>query len=404
MPDQNRVDEVIYQEISKLNNELVNMQRELAKKNAEIALNQERYQAISELMSDYAYALEVRPDTAPVYTWVTDSCQRMTGYTAAQVLAQKHLTAMAHPDDVTALESALQRILQDGTTMALEYRMIRQNGVILYISNRLRPVWNDREKRITHVYGAIRDITEIRKAEEQAMRLRVEQERVKMLADFISHASHEFRTPLATISTSTYLLNRTAEDEHQKRHLKKIDDQIISLATLIEGLTTMTRLDVVSDMLVEPVDFCEVIETVQNIMRKPMEAKQLRLTLEMGESSLSVMGDIDDLRRAVACVWGNAIRYTPSGGEITVRCESVGDEIVVEVTDTGVGIAPEHLPHIWERYYRVDTAGTTRGFGLGLTIAQRIVERHGGRIDVESAPDTGSTFRLVFPMAAPAPR
>jgi signal transduction histidine kinase len=98
-------------------------------------------------------------------------------------------------------------------------------------------------------------------------------------------------------------------------------------------------------------------------------------------------------------VLNNALRHTPTGGTITIRSRRLDDHALIEIADTGAGIHPEDLPHIFERFYRSDKAGTTRGFGLGLAIARNIIEQHQGTIEVESEPGTGSTFRIVVPLS-----
>jgi signal transduction histidine kinase len=109
-----------------------------------------------------------------------------------------------------------------------------------------------------------------------------------------------------------------------------------------------------------------------------------------------IQGSLDFLYQAIASILENAIRYTPPGGTITLRTYQQDSQIILEIQDTGTGIDDKTLPHIFERFYRADLAHSTSGFGLGLPIAQKIIERHNGQIEVKTKPGRGSTFRIVL--------
>ncbi|WP_049823060.1 sensor histidine kinase [Thermobaculum terrenum] len=119
-----------------------------------------------------------------------------------------------------------------------------------------------------------------------------------------------------------------------------------------------------------------------------------------GLAPTQVRGDPDALRQLLLILLDNALKYTAAGGRITVGLEAGGDAAVLKVADTGIGIPPEHLPHIFERFYRVDPARSGGGSGLGLAIARWLAEAHGGGIQVESAPGRGSTFTVRLPRGA----
>ena len=124
----------------------------------------------------------------------------------------------------------------------------------------------------------------------------------------------------------------------------------------------------------------------------------VRAFLESDAPPVWVCGDYDYLKEAILRVFQNAIRYTPAGGAITVRVAQIDNRAVIEISDTGRGIGDKDLPHIFERFYRSDDVASIQGFGLGLPIAQAVVELHGGRIEVESRAGQGSTFRLLLPV------
>jgi signal transduction histidine kinase len=125
---------------------------------------------------------------------------------------------------------------------------------------------------------------------------------------------------------------------------------------------------------------------------------QLTLAINTDSALPTLTGDDDLLEKAFTHLVDNAIRYTPAHGRVTLHARAAESELVVEIEDSGIGIAQADLPHIFERFHRADDAHSTRGFGLGLPIVQKIVEGHGGRITVESEPGVGTTFRVFLPI------
>jgi PAS domain S-box-containing protein len=241
------------------------------------------------------------------------------------------------------------------------------------------------------------DLTERKQAEQQRLALAMERERMRILSNFITQASHEFRTPLSIIKTSTYILRKTDDSLAQEQHVGKIEDQAENITTLVEALTTMSRLDGIRELPVAKVDLCKVIMTVNTNKQLALQETNIRSVIELEKQPLLVQADIGYLQQAVEAIVDNAIRFTPKGGAITVRADSRDGYAIIKITDTGVGIKEDDLPHIFERFYRADKAGTTRGFGLGLPIAKAIIELHGGRIEVKSTIGQGSVFRIVLP-------
>lgn len=291
-----------------------------------------------------------------------------------------------------------KKILGGELEVALERAYRRRDGTVIYVDTTNAIVYD--QKGAPLVVTVVRDVTALKQAEQQRMAFALEQERMRILTDFITHASHEFRTPLSVINTSAYLLKRSADAEARQRHLSAIEAQTESITTLVEALITMLRLDSSRETFTRPVDLCGVVEGVYQRKRGEFEAGRLRTGLEFEARPVIVLGDATYLSQAVTCILDNALRFTPEDGAIQVRVEIAGQDAVIEVADTGSGIGQDDLEHIFERFYRADKARTTRGLGLGLPIAQAIVERHQGRIEVESALGRGSTFRVFLPLRA----
>lgn len=245
---------------------------------------------------------------------------------------------------------------------------------------------------------ALHEIAERQRYEKQALSLATERKRAEVLSTFIQHASHEFRTPLSVMQTSLYLMNRASDPEIKARKLAQVEKQIEHINRLIDMLVMQATVDSSSPLQREPVSLNLVIHSCIDAAQEKASENGLTVVARITGDLPAISADGELLNVAFSELIGNAIRYTMPGGEITVRTRLAGAYACVEVCDTGIGISAEDLPHIFERFYRRDHAHTTPGFGLGLSIAQRIIERHSGRIEVESADGSGTTFRVLMPL------
>jgi len=248
----------------------------------------------------------------------------------------------------------------------------------------------------------IRDITERMEGEQRRIDLALERERVKILASFITRASHEFKTPLAVIGTNAYLIGKASDPDDTAKRLNQIEFQIENLTALVNTLTTMATLDSGEHLIHTRLDVNELIRQVNHSLQSLVHNAKLDVVLEMDEKPLLVRGDSEYLHQAIEQIWQNAIRYTHTGGTITVRSNIDADNAIIKISDTGVGIEADARNHIFERFYRADPTDMTRGFGLGLPIAKAIIEEHDGTIAVESEPGKGSTFTVSLPIARSA--
>jgi signal transduction histidine kinase len=217
---------------------------------------------------------------------------------------------------------------------------------------------------------------------------------------FTADASHELRTPLAAIRTEAEVaLNRPLDTADCRQLLGSILEECERLTRLTEQLLALAREDAgAAPQAGGPVDLATLVKGVVENMRPLAEANAIRLH-EESDGPAQVTGDETRLRQVFYNVLDNAIKYTPEGGTVTVRCTRRGREAVVTVADTGVGIPPEHLPRVFDRFYRVDRARSREqgGTGLGLSIARCIVAAHGGRIELDSTPGRGTTCTVALP-------
>jgi len=214
---------------------------------------------------------------------------------------------------------------------------------------------------------------------------------------FTADASHELRTPLAAMHA---ILGVIREGERPPGDYRQALDDLAEEANRLRGLTEdLLRLARGEDKTMvtrERVALSDLLTDVAESLRPLAEARGLALRVQVPEG-LALTGDMDGLIRLFVNLLVNAIKYTERG-EITLTARPEADELIVEVTDTGIGIPSQHLPRIFDRFYRVDPARSAGGAGLGLAIARQIAQAHGGKIEVRSAPGAGSTFTVRLPV------
>ena len=218
----------------------------------------------------------------------------------------------------------------------------------------------------------------------------------------IGDVAHEMRTPLTAIKGSMEgLVDGVLPASPQTFELVAVEAE--RLSRLVDDLQELSRVEsgaVVLDL--GPVSLYELSETARKRLAQTYSAKGVSLTLDLPAHLPPVRADTDRLLQVLTNLLNNALQYTPSGGRVSLSGETYGREVFIRVADTGIGIPPDHLPYIFDRFYRVDKSRSRRaggGSGIGLTISKHLVEAHGGRIWVESAGEgKGSTFTFTFPL------
>ena len=223
-----------------------------------------------------------------------------------------------------------------------------------------------------------------------------------MRRDFVANVSHELKTPLAAIRGYAETLRDGALDEPPTalRFTDRILAQCRRLQALLDDLLTLSRLEGISLREREPLELDAVVRQAADTLAPLVRDKQIDLEID-DQPVPAVLGDPDAIERLVLNLLENAIKYNRPEGEVTVRLSTTGPEVVLEVTDTGIGIPAESLPRIFERFYRVDKgrARDEGGTGLGLAIVKHVAQAHGGQVDVESRIGKGTTFRVRLPVA-----
>jgi signal transduction histidine kinase len=224
---------------------------------------------------------------------------------------------------------------------------------------------------------------------------------VVRLNQFTADASHELRTPTAVIRTTAELaLRRERSPEEYRDSLQKIHSESGRMTQLVEDLLTLARADTsLGGMSLTSVSLDLMARDVCYDYQVLAEAKRVNLSWQAPDTTPAVAGNEAALRRLLVVLLDNAIKYTHAGGSITVRVKSERGQPVLEVTDTGVGIPSADIPKIFDRFYRADPSRSraTGSFGLGLSVAKWIANRHDATISVDSVEGAGSTFRVRFP-------
>jgi two-component system, OmpR family, sensor kinase len=222
----------------------------------------------------------------------------------------------------------------------------------------------------------------------------------ELKGEFVSAVSHELRTPLTSIKG--YLESVLAEEtgplnDEQREELEIVYRNAIRLQDLANDLLTLARLESGRiEMELRPLDLCALLAELREELEPEARKRGLEIGLECGRA-LEVEADGLRLHQALGNLLGNAIKFSREHEKVALLALHRDGEVVIEVSDRGVGIPAEEVPRLKERFYRASTAGDAQGTGLGLAITQEIVERHGGRLEVESQLGAGSTFRIRLP-------
>jgi signal transduction histidine kinase len=222
------------------------------------------------------------------------------------------------------------------------------------------------------------------------------------LRDFLANISHELKTPLTSIrGFSTAMVDGTIDDrEGIERSARIISTESNRVLRLVEELLDLSRIESGQvPMRQEPLTIGELFEHVSDVFALRSEESGVRLELNARTNS-KIRGDFDRLEQVLNNLLDNAFRHTPAGGVVRVGSREGPDGLVqVTVSDTGSGIPPEHLPHLFERFYRASSTAKGKGYGLGLAISREIVRAHGGEIWATSEPGRGTTFVFTLPTA-----
>lgn len=304
-----------------------------------------------------------------------------------------------HPDDRAQVTDVIARAIQDKSVFQLEHRVLRIDGSVGWTFSRAVPLLDDHGE-IIEWFGAAVDVTE-RKSSEQQLR---EADRRK--DEFLAMLGHELRNPLAAIRNGTELLRVMAsKDERLTRVQGVLERQSAHMASLIDGLLEISRIASGKIQLERAaIDVCQVLASVVEDRAAQVETSGLSLRASNPAGPLWIWGDRVRLAQVFDNLLGNAMKFTPAPGTITLILDQEGTVARLTVRDTGVGIRPETLPRLFQPFQQEvqDIAREAGGLGLGLALARGLIELHDGSITAHSAgPGAGAEFCVRLPLGAP---
>lgn len=284
-----------------------------------------------------------------------------------------------------AIQETARLVLEERRQESREFPLPRTENIAALVASRLPGEPCPGAVLVLH------DVTELRRLE-------------NLRRDFVSNVSHELKTPLTAIQAYAETLQDGAIDEpdHNREFVSRIEEQADRLHTLILDLLAIARIESEEDAFeVAPVQIAPIIHTCIDAHEPVASSKGVAVEcVDPDQGEICVTADEEAIRTILDNLIDNAIDYTPPGGTVTLRWATDGEQVRIDVADTGVGIPREHQARIFERFYRVDKARSRElgGTGLGLAIVKHLAGVFGGRVEVESEPGVGSTFSVFLPL------
>ncbi len=278
--------------------------------------------------------------------------------------------------------------------------MVKQTGLTTkWVLGYIWPV-KDEQGQVQQVVLTHQDITERKQVEEQQIELARTHARADLLNELLNTLSHDLKTPLSIINTSLYLLEKTTDPDYHTQKLDTIREQSQRLNQMIQNILTVSYLESAFESTMKVLDLNVIAVQIGEEFSVIAENRSITFIFDLDNTLPPVQGNEIEFRRVLVNLIENALYYTPAGGSITLQTFSKSNEVGVEVRDTGIGIETSDLSHIFDHFYRADKARATNhgGTGLGLAIVKKIIERHRGRIEIESIPGQGSSFRIWLPV------
>lgn len=337
------------------------------------------FEAIVSSMAEGVVAV----DRACAVRFINPAALAIFGVTAAVRPGRPLLEVLRHAE----LQQLLQRVLSTGQPETRELTLFGPEERVL----RVQAVTYQHDARDGGALAVLTDLSEIRKLE-------------RLRRDFVANVSHELRTPVTAIQAAIETLQGGAAEDVKERatFLYKIATQSERLARLIDDLMALSQVESGGiEFRFERVELATIFQEAANLLQPQAQRKAVTLTIELPRDVPAVRGDRERLQQVAQNLLDNAIKFNRPDGRVTVTATADAQHVTVSVADTGVGIPPEDILRIFERFYRVEKgrARTTGGTGLGLAIVKHLVEAHAGTIRAESLPDRGSTFYITLPRA-----
>jgi PAS domain S-box-containing protein len=314
-------------------------------------------------------------------------------------------TRCVHPEDIDRVKEALRASVEEDAPYLIEYRIIQKGGAVRWL-NTAGTVFRDATGHALRMIGAITDVTVRRDAEEEL------REASRKKDEFLALLAHELRNPLAPLRNGLQVMRLSASDANAVAQARAMmDRQLGHMVRLIDDLLDVSRIGRQKmELRQAQVALADVVDNAVETARPVIEAAGHRLTVLLPSEAVFLNADLTRLAQVLSNLLTNSAKYTKREGEIWLVAERRGDQVVISVRDTGIGIPAEALPRVFDMFAQVDRSieRATGGLGIGLALVKGLVEMHGGSVTAESdGPGKGSVFTVRLPAwagtAAPEP-
>jgi PAS domain S-box-containing protein len=346
-----------------------------------------RYRAVSELASDFAYAIRVDPDGTIEFDWVTEAFTRITGFTTDELDAGGGWRSVIYPDDLPMVVRYLRERIS-GQANVVEYRVVTKNKNVRWLRDHGRPEWDETQDRVVRIYGAARDITERKHM--------IRTERLAAMGHMAAALTHEIKEPLQAIGDHLKLaLDPALEpDEHEER-LRACQQEIDQLAEIAEPVLGLAQPleDVRRHVAIE-----ELVGQALALLDRPLQRASIQTDMDFPAGLSPVLVVPDQIVQALLNLMINAIEAMPEGGRLQIAARQDADAAVLTLTNDGPPIPAENISYVFDPFFTTKSGDV----GLGLYISQNIIEDHGGTIGVENLQDRGVVFTVVLPIVPSA--
>jgi PAS domain S-box-containing protein len=356
-----------------------------------------KYRTLVEQTPAVVYVLAADENQTPLY--FSPRIQELTGESSEEALAlTEHWLQLVHPDDYTRVAEEDTRTTASGAPFRMEYRHRRKDGSYVWVRDECLPM-HDATGQIVAWQGVLLDVS-------ARVQLEAAQEANRAQSAFVGMMSHELRTPMQLVLGYAALLlggQRGPLTPEQVEDLSYIQLGADRMMTLLAQMLELSQLEAGQlELAIEPVDLTEAIEQIRQDIAPQAAAKSLDLRIELPPSLPPALGEPGRVRQILRNLIENALKFTEAGA-VRIAARTTEGGVAVAVSDTGIGIAAESLPHIFEEFRQVDSSLTRRygGAGLGLAVARKLAQRMGGGITVHSQDGVGSTFTLHLLAATP---
>ncbi len=367
---------------------------------ASLAESERHYRLLADNVSDVIAVY----DADGLFRYISPSIANLLGYAPDELLGQAP-QGVIHPADHDRVARELQAAATSGGEVAIEYRGLTKDGDVKWLESRPR-LHRDAAGRVVEITDSVRDVSDRRYREEALQQARLDAENAaRAKATFLANMSHEIRTPMNGVLGFTELLARTNLDDEQRRQIQLIADSGRAMMRLLNDILDISKIE--SGQLrveAEPIDLREKLSSCVRLMEPIAQRNGVNLSINVDPAlPRVVIGDQLRLRQILLNLIGNAVKFTEAGS-VEVRALQRDGQLLIEVEDTGIGIASDRVSAIFQPFYQADRSTARRygGSGLGLSISAGLASALGGSIDVRSEFGKGTVFSLSLPLAVAA--